>query len=61
MTKLKRTVGGNVFDCTIYEGRLFPNKWDDRRVGLLVVYWDGCEWTTEPLSNFVPAVQGIDY
>lgn len=60
MEKLKRTVDGQVYDCTIVEGRVSYN-WDDARVDLFAVYFDGVKWNRESLINFVPAKSGVDY
>lgn len=51
MRKLKKKSDGKVYDCnvTLY--------WGD----LMAVYWNETRWTMELLSNFVPAVPGIDY
>lgn len=59
MTKLKRKADGRVFDCVVYEhgdGLLFETR-------LMAAYWDKDEerWTSQYLTCFVPAVQGIDY
>ena len=51
MRKLKNKSTGNVYDCDIMLNKSDP----------VAIYWDGVRWTIEQLSNFVPAVPGIDY
>lgn len=60
MTKLKRIADGKIYDCMITEGRI-NYSWDDVRIGLLAVYYNGTKWNREPLANFVPAEPGVDY
>ena len=52
MRKLKRTIDGKVYDCTVIldEATLF-----------VVYYDDVAHWTIEPLDHFVPAVPNVDY
>lgn len=59
--KLKRKYDDKVFDCTIFE-KCISYSFNDYRGQMYVVYYDPiAQWTTEPLENFVPAVQGKDY
>ena len=51
MRKLKNKSTGNVYDCNVVLNGIDP----------VVIYWDGVRWIVEQLSNFVPAVPGIDY
>ena len=51
MRKLKKKSNGKVYDCNIvFDG-----------FDAVAIYWDGVRWTIELLSNFVPAIPGIDY
>ena len=51
MRKLKKKSNGNVYDCDVA-----LNGFDT-----VAIYWDGVRRIVEMLSNFVPAVSGIDY
>lgn len=51
MRKLKKKSNGNIYDCNV------TMYWQDP----VAIYWNGDRWTMELLSNFVPAIPGIDY
>lgn len=53
MIKLKRISDGKVFDCAIVL--------DSLHTMLKAVFYEYAEWKTQPLYDFLPATEGVDY